>query len=414
MDFSNLFPQAPSYITGLLGEDEADKLRRQAQQSGMLNLGLSLLAGAGPQQQRTGLGQLLAQGVMAGQQASRNAYEQAVKDKMLQEQIAERQQMLAEQKVAQGLLPQILRPGQRQELYGEDIMGQRVGEGVKITQPQLDLNTLQKLLTQAPSVAAKVMPTIEAFQKYTKPETFELSEGQRRFQRDPITGEVKEIAVGGAKEEKPAGAVLEAMQVLGISGPIAKLSPEQRKQIGDYIDRKEAQKSPKVSVDLKDPTAVAKAQLDTINKWEGFIKDTGDSVVANRASAFYDAFRQASQQKNPAADGALIYNIAKIYDQTGAVQQGDVNTIIGNRSIPTQIQLFAQKFKSGGTFTPQERENLKKIVDGIVKERSNALEPSIESYNKVNKTLGGSADAIRNPYSNVLKPRKSLEEIFGG
>ena len=45
MDFSNLFPQAPSYIPGLLGEDEADKLRRQAQQSGMLNLGLSLLAG---------------------------------------------------------------------------------------------------------------------------------------------------------------------------------------------------------------------------------------------------------------------------------------------------------------------------------------------------------------------------------
>ena len=410
MDLSNLFPQAPSYISGLLGEDEADRLRRQAQQSGLLNIGLSLLAGAGPQPQRTGIGQLLAQGVMAGQQASRNAYEQAVKDKMMQQQIEEQRQLKAEQQIAQGLLPQILRPGQEQ--YGEDIMGQRVGVGVG--QPQLDLNTLQQLLTRAPSVAAKVMPTIEAFQKYTKPETFELTEGQRRFQRDPITGEVKEIAAGGVKEEKPAGAVLEAMQVLGITKPIAQLSPPERKQIGDYIDRKEAQKSPKVSVDLKDPTAVAKAQLDTINKWEGFIKDTGDSVVANRASAFYDAFRQASQQKNPAADGALIYNIAKIYDQTGAVQQGDVNTIIGNRSIPTQIQLFAQKFKSGGTFTPQERENLKKIVDGIVKERSNALEPSIESYNKVNKTLGGSPDAIRNPYSNVLKPRKSLEEIFGG
>jgi len=410
MDLSNLFPQAPSYISGLLGEDEADRLRRQAQQSGLLNVGLSLLAGAGPQPQRTGIGQLLAQGVMAGQQASRNAYEQAVKDKMMQQQIEEQRQLKAEQQIAQGLLPQILRPGQEQ--YGEDIMGQRVGVGVG--QPQLDLNTLQQLLTRAPSVAAKVMPTIEAFQKYTKPETFELTEGQRRFQRDPITGEVKEIAAGGVKEEKPAGAVLEAMQVLGITKPIAQLSPPERKQIGDYIDRKEAQKSPKVSVDLKDPTAVAKAQLDTINKWEGFIKDTGDSVVANRASAFYDAFRQASQQKNPAADGALIYNIAKIYDQTGAVQQGDVNTIIGNRSIPTQIQLFAQKFKSGGTFTPQERENLKKIVDGIVKERSNALEPSIESYNKVNKTLGGSPDAIRNPYSNVLKPRKSLEEIFGG
>jgi len=89
MDLSNLFPQAPSYISGLLGEDEADRLRRQAQQSGLLNIGLSLLAGAGPQPQRTGIGQLLAQGVMAGQQASRNAYEQAVKDKMMQQQLQE-------------------------------------------------------------------------------------------------------------------------------------------------------------------------------------------------------------------------------------------------------------------------------------------------------------------------------------
>jgi phosphotransferase system IIB component len=410
MDLSNLFPQAPSYISGLLGEDEADRLRRQAQQSGLLNIGLSLLAGAGPQPQRTGIGQLLAQGVMAGQQASRNAYEQAVKDKMMQQQIEEQRQLKAEQQIAQGLLPQILRPGQEQ--YGEDIMGQRVGVGVG--QPQLDLNTLQQLLTRAPSVAAKVMPTIEAFQKYTKPETFELTEGQRRFQRDPITGEVKEIAAGGVKEEKPAGAVLEAMQVLGITKPIAQLSPPERKQIGDYIDRKEAQKSPKVSVDLKDPTAVNQAQLKTMNQWEGYLKDSGDAVVANRASAFYDAFRQATQEGNVAADGAMLYNVAKIYDPTGAVLASDIGTIVGNRSIPSQIQLLAQKVQKGGTLLPQERQNLKKIVDGIVTERGNALESVLEQYQNVNKQLGGSPGAIRNPYATVRRPRKSLDELTGG
>ena len=196
MDLSNLFPQAPSYISGLLGEDEADRLRRQAQQSGLLNIGLSLLAGAGPQPQRTGIGQLLAQGVMAGQQASRNAYEQAVKDKMMQQQIEEQKQLKAEQQIAQGLLPQILRPGQEQ--YGEDIMGQRVGVGVG--QPQLDLNTLQQLLTRAPSVAAKVLPTVEAYRKLSAqevPKLEKLSTGERLI--NPLTGQV--VATGEAKEK---------------------------------------------------------------------------------------------------------------------------------------------------------------------------------------------------------------------
>jgi hypothetical protein len=195
-DFYNIFGEQPSYIPSLLGEDEADRLRKQAQQSGLMNLGLSLLAGAGPQSQRQGIGQLLAQGVMAGQQASRNAYEQAVRDQLMQEQIAERQQARQEQKLAQTILPQILRPGQ--ELYGEDIMGQKVGVGVGA--PQLDMATLQKLLTAAPSVAAKVLPTIETYRKLAAPETQKLEKlatGERLI--NPVTGQI--VATGEQKEK---------------------------------------------------------------------------------------------------------------------------------------------------------------------------------------------------------------------
>ena len=121
MDLSNLFPQAPSYISGLLGEDEADRLRRQAQQTGLLNIGLSLLAGAGPQPQRTGIGQLLAQGVMAGQQASRNAYEQAVKDKMMQQQLQEMAAKQQRQAQIREIFPQVFTetviPGQEIKTY---------------------------------------------------------------------------------------------------------------------------------------------------------------------------------------------------------------------------------------------------------------------------------------------------------
>lgn len=120
-DFYNIFGEQPSYIPSLLGEDEADRLRRSAQQSGLMNLGLSLLAGAGPQPQRTGIGQLLAQGVMAGQQASRNAYEQAVRDKLMQQQLADMAAKQQRQAQMREIFPQLFTqteiPGQEIKTY---------------------------------------------------------------------------------------------------------------------------------------------------------------------------------------------------------------------------------------------------------------------------------------------------------
>lgn len=194
--FGQLFGQQPSYATALLGEEEARRLRQQAQQQGLLNVGLSLLAGSGPSAQPRGIGQLLAQGVQAGQQAYQGAYNRAIQEQALKEQIQERQQARQEQQMAQALLPRIFKPGQ--ELYGEDIMGQRVGVG--IGQPQLDLNTLQQLLVQAPTVGAKILPTIEAARKLTAPERMTLKEGEQVFEMTP---EGPRVVAGAPKAKEP-------------------------------------------------------------------------------------------------------------------------------------------------------------------------------------------------------------------
>lgn len=209
--FAQLFGQSPSYANALFGEDEAARLRQQAQQQGLLNVGLSLLAGAGPSPQRRGVGQLLAQGVAAGQQAYQGAYDKAMRDRMIQEQIQEQQRARAEQQAAQALLPQILRPGATQEIYGEDIMGQRVGEGVRVGQPQIDMNTLQRLLTQAPSVAGKVLPTIEAFRKMTAPERVTLKEGEQVFEMTP---EGPRAIAGAPKTREPKFTDVDAGNVI--------------------------------------------------------------------------------------------------------------------------------------------------------------------------------------------------------
>lgn len=395
--FAQLFGQQPSYATALLGEEEARRLRQQAQQQGLLNVGLSLLAGSGPSAQPRGIGQLLAQGVQAGQQAYQGAYNRAIQEQALKEQIQERQQARQEQQMAQALLPRIFKPGQ--ELYGEDIMGQRVGVG--IGQPQLDLNTLQQLLVQAPTVGAKILPTIEAARKLTAPEA-PMAVGVDQTLVRPTTGEV--VFAGAGRPEKPAGEVLEAMQVLGINIPVGELSQDQRRQIQAYIDRKEERKAPRVAVDLKDPTAVARAQQGIVGDWRGVLKDVGALEIADRYQAAVSAVAQGNAG-NRSADGALIYSVGKVYDPSGAVQEGDKGTILGNRSIPDSVKALAQRVFSGGDLLPKERQQLLDVVTEQVKARAMTIERQKAPYISLSKSLGGDGSMLQNPLTAILEDR---------
>jgi hypothetical protein len=406
---AQLFPQAPSYFPGLLGQEQATQLQQQARQQGLLGLGMGLLQAAAPSTSRTGLGAGIAQGLSAGQQMAQNVYAQKLQEQMIGQKLLEQQRAMREQEVARSLLPQILTPGQQTPtMYGQpSVFPQRdeegnilPGAGVQTGQPQINFNTLQALLTQAPGAAAQVLPIVKTFQELTKPEEFKLGPEETMFRRTP-TG-VQTVAVGGGKPEKPAGAVLEAMQVLGIDLPINQLSPEQREQIGTYIDRKEALKSPKVSVDLKDPTAVAKAQQSVLGDWRGILKDTGATEVASRYAAAVNAVQQGNAG-NKAADGALIYAVGKIYDPSGAVQEGDKNTILGNRSIPEQIKALAQKTFQGGSLLPSERQGLLDVVTEQVKARERSVNEQRIPYASLSQSLGGDGTLLQNPLTQVLK-----------
>jgi hypothetical protein len=178
------------------------------------------------------------------------------------------------------------------------------------------------------------------------------------------------------------------------------LSGDERATVGRLVEADAAAKVPKIQVDLKDPTAVAKANLDVMGKWEGFLGKGGDVEVANR----FKAVQSAVQMNNSTADGALLYNIAKMYDPTGAVQEGDKRTILGNPAIPEKFQLLVQGVLNGGSFTPPQRQQLLKIANDIVKNRENQLNVYRKRYVEKVKTLGGTEDDILNPYQGLIKP----------
>lgn len=409
---SLLFPQAPAYAPGLLGEEEARRLQGQARQAGLLNLGLGLLSAGGPAAVRPGLGQGLVQGLQAGQQAYQNVYNQRLQEMELARVLAERRQLEQEQMAAKQLLPRILTSGQQTPtFYGQptqaplrDEEGNLMpGAGMRMGQPQIDMNTLQALLTQAPSVASKVLPTIEAFRKMNAPERVTLSEGQQLYEMTP---QGMQAIAGAPKAEKAAGEVLEAMQVLGITAPVGDLSMDQRKQIQNYIDRKEERKAPKVAVDLTDPTAVAKAKSGLIGDWRGVLKDVGAMEIADRFSAAVNAVKQGNAG-NKAADGALIYAVGKIYDPSGAVQEGDKQTILGNRSIPDSIKAYANSVFNGQTLLPSERNNLLAVVTEQVKSRAATIDRQKLPYLEIAKAFGSTGDILRNPITDALSDVQS-------
>ena len=385
----DIFGTSGADTMGLLGMSPADIQRNRDDAQAQ-----ALYALAGRLFQGGNTGQSIAEGLQAGQRAYKGAMQGTLQEQLqnvqLQDMIRKRQQeqqALAEQKRIQGVIQgAVIQP---KEIYGEDMMGQQVGEGM--TAPSFDL---QRAMPQLMSSEAgrKALSELVASQKAMRPEGYTLGEGQIRYE---IGADGKPTAVAaGAPKDNLTSNYRDFQQAVkeGYAGNFMQYQKDLKRE-----------GAPKFAIDLNDKTAVNKQQLATVNQWQSTLKDTGDTTVAGRASAFYDAYGKA-KSGNTSADGALIYNIAKVYDQTGAVQQGDVNTIIGNRSIPTNIQLAAQKLQKGGTFTPQEREDLKAIVDGIVVERKKALEPTLNVYRGLNSELGGKPESIINPYDTLKIP----------
>jgi hypothetical protein len=217
---AQLFPQAPSYFPGLLGQEQANLLQQQAQRQGLLGIGMGLLQAAAPSTTRPSLGAGIAQGLATGQQMAQNVYMQRLQEQQIAQQLAEQQRVLQEQEAARSLMPQILRAGaQAPTIYGErtafpmrDDEGNLLpGAAMQTGQPQIDPNVLQALLTRAPSVAAKILPALETFRKFTAPEQIKLGAEERLFERTP-TGALQEVAAGAGKfkfEKLPDGTVIQ-------------------------------------------------------------------------------------------------------------------------------------------------------------------------------------------------------------
>ena len=209
-DFSNIGSifgggGTPTGLDALLSEDQRKLMGRNA----ALSAAAAFLQAGGRSPQRIGLGQALGSALQAGQQGYQQARAGSLQDMLLTQKMEEGQMSRKRQADIEKIIGTGVRPAvagvPAQPIFGEDIFGQQVGEGVipaVAARPSgFDIQAIApQLMAQGPE-GRKAFSDLLAAQKTLMGDTFSLAEGAKQFQRDPITGEVREVAAGAPKRE---------------------------------------------------------------------------------------------------------------------------------------------------------------------------------------------------------------------
>ena len=108
----NIFGDAPQSLTGLLGEQATEDLRKRAMTTGLINAAIGYIAQ--PKNQRFGSAlPYIGRALMAGQEGAQGVYQGAIRDFQLQQQIAEAKRRQEQQQALQGMIGEIQDPNER-------------------------------------------------------------------------------------------------------------------------------------------------------------------------------------------------------------------------------------------------------------------------------------------------------------
>ena len=362
---ARLFGNQPSFAPQLLGEDQARLLQQQAQQSGLLNVGLSLLAGAGPSPQRRGVGELLAQGVMAGQQAYAGAYDKAVRERMLQEQLAERQQARAEQKMAQQAIEQAFVP---REVFAIDpIGGERVVTGM--TPPSLDMTRLQGILgSLTPGARSQVLKEAAAIQGAFAPKRMTLKEGEQLLEETPEG--FRQVA-GIPKTEKPTTDIqnYEYARSRGYTGTF-----DQFKQLNRAV----------TTVNVGE----GQRGLENEMKLAGAFKSEPVYKAFDEMRASFQQITTGLNEKSPAGDLTAATKFMKLLDPGSVVRESELFLAMQATGALDRFTDVANKIISGTKLTEQQRADFRNVAEQLYNAAATSYNTKRDEYLQFGQSQG--------------------------
>ena len=362
--------------------------------SDSLRLGLGLLAAGGPttDPNRTGIGQRLQEGI-----GSFDAYKQnALKQKMLEAQMQQAMEQAAQQKaerarqqtIQQGM-GQFFKPGQQAlaPLMGDAATGIMPSAGKAAIAPSFDAAGAAQFLAQNGEYD-KALPMLQSLQ----PKERTLKEGETVFMGD-----------------KPFLSVPKAPKEIDPNKPFmvvdGKIVPNDAYQAFEL--KRSANSAPKMSVDLRDPTAVAKAAMSFQNDYRAATKPS-----YARAQA-YASMMQAAKDPSAKGDLTMVYSFIKALDPESVVREGEIDLVNANRSVPDKVKGYAQKLATGQNLLPNERQDLIKQAQTLTQTDYKRSRNDVKAYRDNAQRLGLDADLYApDPYQG-FKPAAEQKPTTG-
>lgn len=362
LDYMFPMEQSSSSITGLLGEDEAKKIRQQSQMAGLLNFGVNLLANSGPTSQPMSFGQRLAPAILGGYQAAQGATNQQLQDQ------------LAMQKMQR-------EAGFRKAIGGAFSMSPSA-EGIRQTQSNIDPGLLEGMSAQQVIGAAPKTERVLDENKFMSAlgEYFPLEFAKMQASRQ--RSEKESFKPMSADEKRSAGLPVDRPYQISTSGKIQDIGTgpqsvvnvlpaegERQKGYGKYGVEKNTQ--------IFDAGQKAVQNIGKINETLNLLEQGNATTglgadIINNINRTQVLFTGSKKKINEVSDTELLNSLlgADVFPQIGALGIG-----------------------AKGLDTPAEREFLRQVMTGTINMNKETLlrltklrkkyeERSLGDYNK--------------------------------
>jgi hypothetical protein len=370
-----LFPQAPSYLTGLLGEEQALAAQKQAQQQGLLGLGLGLLQAAAPAPVRPSFGAGLAQGIASGQQAYQNVFQQRVQEQQLMQQLAEQQRQRQAQQAMQTLLPVAVRGGQ--------------------------------LSDEALSLAAGVMKPEDFAKLTTSIKTLqEVREGPKPEYRE-VGGALYEIARGqppklvvNAQGNMTGDFANVALGLFGTSN-VNELPPGAFQQIqSEIIRQKEAGRT---VIDMTGGQKGFENERALRNDFQGSPEYKGFQEMKAAYSQVIDSLKQ----NTPIGDVAAATKIMKLLDPGSVVRESELAIAMQATGLLDRVIGYSNNILKGQKLTPAQKVEFSKLSEDLFTTAVNSFNEKRDQYSNLALEYGFAPERVVGKPIELIKPQGS-------
>jgi hypothetical protein len=363
----------------LLDEEELAQAKRSAQADALLNLSSSLFKAGAPSRTPVGMGQALIGGLQGASKSYQDKIGSALQEKMNMQKMQQAMQSQKRAAEVQGLIGGAYRPAQAATqgiMDSPDV----VVPPTQATPARFDLQAIAPQLMQTAEGRAALGELMGA-QKAMRPEMFSLAEGATQFERDPMTGEVRQVGVGAPKSNLTSDYKnYQSAQVQGFKGSFMdyqtalKRAGVEDKSFSRAIDlRKDFRSEP-----------VYKAQQEM--------------------KAAYSQVKAGLDAQSPVGDLAAATKIMKLLDPGSVVRESELGMAMAATGLLDRITNYAQNVVKGTKLTEQQRKDFANLAQSL-------YSISESEYNKKREEYVGIANRNKLPLEDVVGPAASLPKI---